>query len=58
MKIDDLKKDTLEREVNWIGQRNDLIRNQLHSLTQILRVTLQDFETMQKQLNKLQEKEK
>ncbi len=58
MKIDDLKKYTLEREVNWIVQRNDLIRNQLHSLTQILRVTLQDFETMQKQLNKLQEKEK
>ena len=58
MKINDLKKDSHERKVNWIEQRNDLIRNQLSHLSHILRVTLQDFEEMQKKLTALQENQK
>tara|TARA_R100001015_G_C4450411_1_gene40770 strand:+ start:308 stop:490 length:183 start_codon:yes stop_codon:yes gene_type:complete len=53
-----IKQDNLEREANWIYQRNNLIKNQLHNLTNILNATLRDFEKMQEQLQYLQDKSK
>ena len=53
-----IKQDNLEREAHWIYQRNNLIKNQLHNLTNILNATLRDFEKMQEQLQYLQDKSK
>ena len=57
MKIGDIKKDESARELNWINQRNTLIREQLYYLTQIIKSTLQDFELLNQQIEKLKKKE-
>lgn len=58
MTYEKIKQENLEKETFWIYQRNNLIKNQLQNLTQILNATLRDFEKMQEQLQYLQDKSK
>ena len=58
MKVTDIKKDNIEREMNWVKQRNTLIREQLYYLSNIIKQTLNDFEIMNKQIEHLKNKEK
>ena len=58
MKVTDIKKDNIEREMNWIKQRNQLIREQLYNLSNIIKQTLNDFEIMNQQIEDLKKKEK
>ena len=58
MKVTDIKKDNIEREMNWVKQRNQLIREQLYNLSNIIKQTLNDFEIMNQQIEDLKKKEK
>lgn len=58
MKVTEIKKDNIEREMNWVKQRNQLIREQLYSLSNIIKQTLNDFEIMNQQIEDLKKKEK
>ncbi len=58
MTYEKIKQENLDNETFWIYQRNNLIKNQLQNLTQILNATLRDFEKMQEQLQYLQDKSK
>lgn len=58
MKVTEIKKDNIEREMNWIKQRNQLIREQLYNLGNIIKQTLNDFEIMNQQIEDLKKKEK
>lgn len=58
MKVTDIKKDNIEREMNWVRQRNQLIREQLYNLSNIIKQTLNDFEIMNQQIEDLKKKEK
>jgi len=58
LKVTDIKKDNIEREMNWIKQRNQLIREQLYNLSNIIKQTLNDFEIMNQQIEDLKKKEK
>ena len=58
MTYEKIKQENLDKETFWIYQRNNLIKNQLQNLTQILNATLRDFEKMQEQLQYLQDKSK
>lgn len=44
--------------MNWIKQRNQLIREQLYNLSNIIKQTLNDFEIMNQQIEDLKKKEK
>tara|TARA_B100000886_G_scaffold131324_1_gene88562 strand:- start:2000 stop:2176 length:177 start_codon:yes stop_codon:yes gene_type:complete len=58
MKVTEIKKDNIEREMNWVKQRNQLIREQLYYLSNIIKQTLNDFEIMNQQIEDLKKKEK
>tara|TARA_Y100000114_G_scaffold137074_1_gene139086 strand:+ start:272 stop:448 length:177 start_codon:yes stop_codon:yes gene_type:complete len=58
LKVTDIKKDNIEREMNWVKQRNQLIREQLYNLSNIIKQTLNDFEIMNQQIEDLKKKEK
>lgn len=44
--------------MNWVRQRNQLIREQLYNLSNIIKQTLNDFEIMNQQIEDLKKKEK
>ncbi len=44
--------------MNWVKQRNQLIREQLYNLSNIIKQTLNDFEIMNQQIEDLKKKEK